>query len=124
MFPRWFYALAGVELAGIAAVVLVGIHLLSDGSQAVGDVIAWAAPRVHTSGGMPSLNLPVPTVAPLPSSSARTPAQVIATGNGLLDTLNGSTRTVTLGQISLVDQLTRALRGYIERLVAAPPGHR
>ena len=122
MFPRWFYALAAAELAGIAAVVVVGIHLVTDGSQAVGSAVAWAAPRVHMSGGTPSLSLPLPTPAPVPGASPQAPEQLITGGSGLLNALNGSTKTVTLGQISLIDELTKALRGYIQRIVAAPPG--
>ena len=52
----------------------------------------------------------------------RSPVDVIQTGNGLLDTLNGSTRSVTFGQIRILGELEQALRGYLERQLAAVPG--
>jgi hypothetical protein len=126
MFPRWIRVLFAVEAVGLIALVVVGIHLVGDGARGVGDAISWAQPRVHLSGPLPSLSLPLPLPAstPTPAVTPRSPIAVIQSGNGLLDTLNGSTKTVTLGQIRILDELEQALRGYVDgQLGGVGSGH-
>ena len=124
MFPRWILALFAVEAAGIVAVIVVGIHLVGAGVGAAGDAISWAKPRLHLSGPLPSLSIPLPVATPSPPpATPRSPLDTLRTGNALLDTLNGSTKAVTLGQIRIIDELERAIRAYIEsRLEAASGG--
>jgi hypothetical protein len=124
VFPRWIVALFAVEAAGIVALAVVGLHLLGDGVSAAGSAVAWAQPRLHLSGPLPSLSLPLPLATPTPAAVAtpRSPLDTLRTGNGLLDTLNGSTKSVTLGQIRIVEQLETALRGYVERELRAVSG--
>ena len=124
MFPRWIRALLAVEAAALVALVVVGIHLAGQGANAVGDAVSWAQPRVHLNGPLPSLSLPLSLSQPTatPAMTPRSPVDVIQTGNGLLDTLNGSTRSVTFGQIRILGELEQALRGYLERQLAAVPG--
>ena len=126
MLPRWIVALFAVEAAGIVAVIVVGMHLLGDGVGAAGSAIAWAQPRLHLSGPLPSLSLPLPLATPTPRAVAtpRSPIDTLTTGNGLLDTLNGSTKSVTLGQIRILDELEKALKDYVERELRAATGGR
>lgn len=125
MFPRWILALFAVEAAGIVAVVVVGIHLIGPGVSAAGNAISWAQPRLHMSGPLPSLTIPLPlataTAAP---ATPRSPLDTLKTGNGLLDTLNGSTKAVTLGQIRIIGELEDALRRYVEIRLDAAAGRR
>jgi hypothetical protein len=123
MFPRWIIALFAVEAAGIAAVIVVGLHLLGDGASAAGSAISWAQPRLHLAGPLPSLSLPLPMGTPTPAAATpRSPFDTITTGNGLLDTLNGSTKTVTLGQIRILTELENAVKGYVEVQLRAATG--
>jgi hypothetical protein len=119
VFPRWILALFAVEAAGIAACVVVGLHLLGDGVAAAGTAVTWAKPRLHLAGPLPSLSLPLPEPSPTPFATPADPIAVIQTGNGLLDTINGSTKAVTLGQIRILGEIQHALEGYIDRELAA-----
>jgi hypothetical protein len=65
--------------------------------------------------------MPSSTVTP---AVPRTPIETITTGNGLLDTLNGSTKAVTLGQIRIVSELEQAVKGYVELELRTAAGGR
>ena len=125
MLPRWIVALVAVEAAGVVATAVVGIHLLGEGVGAAGSAISWATPRLHLSGPLPSLSLPLPMPSPTPGTpTPRSPLDTLTTGNGLLDTLNGSTKSVTLGQIRIITELEMALKGYLEGELRAATGGR
>ena len=57
-------------------------------------------------------------------ATPRSPIDTLRTGNGLLDTLNGSTKSVTLGQIRIIEELESALKSYVERELRAAKGGR
>ena len=111
MVPHWVKAAVLLEIAAIAAVVVVGIRVAGEGAQAVGGVISWARPLSGLGGSPPAVVqpplLPSPSAAP-----SRAPTTVTAGGFG--GALNGSTADVVFGQIRILTEIREALRRYIE----------
>lgn len=118
MVPRWFWALVAVQIAGVIALSVVGVRMLSGGIRAAaGEVMHWA----HSTPAAPP-SWPAVVVLPTPAPQLRSSTGGI--GPDLLQRLNRDTATTATGEYSLLLRLESAIGEQVLQLLTnAARGH-
>lgn len=118
MVPRWFRVVLVGEIAGLAAFVVLGVHVATHGAQATGAALQWLRPR------RPAVSHTLPRSATVPSLLAATgsPGQHALYGAALLNPslmvrLNRDTGATAVGEYALLLNLEALAREELTRLL-------
>jgi hypothetical protein len=119
MLPRWFRVVLTLEIVGIAAFVVLAVHLIGQGMHAAGDALTWLHPGHHATTVSPP---PQPTSGALPQPGARRSPSHIAGVEvltpQLFARLNRQTGAFAATEYALLLDLETLARDEMMRLLA------
>jgi hypothetical protein len=120
MLPRWFRVLLAVDLALVAAVVVLGTRLALDGAHSAGRVITWAHPG--TPAPSPTVDAPVPLSAASPVPAPAPGPGGPRLGPALLHRLDSDAASSAASQRNLLARLEEAIRVRIVEILEHATG--
>jgi hypothetical protein len=128
MLPRWFRAVIVAEIAGLAAFVVLGVHVIGQGVHSASSALAWLRPGSPHPSSPPLHKDALPTL--LTSTAAPPPHGLMSYGAAILSPsllvrLNRDTGATAVGEYTLLLNLEALARDEITRLLGtvsvAPP---
>lgn len=122
MMPRWFRAVVVAEIAGLAAFVILGLHVVGQGVHTAGDALGWLRPSTphHASASPRADALPsLLTTGNAPPTRALLGYGAAMLSPSLLVRLNRDTGATAVGEYALLLNIEALAREQVTRLLAS-----
>jgi len=118
MLPRWFRVVLAGEIAGLAAFIVLGVHVIGQGMHTAGDALTWLHPARPSFAAGPARGRTLPSLLTAEPTAPQHALYGAALLNpSLMVRLNRDTGATAIGEYALLLNLEALAREEVTKLL-------